>query len=387
MLKHQILAPLCFGLLLTCITHCVDAARVNLVPVPDGGIQPRAVVDGNGGVHLVFLKGPERESDVYYVKRAGGSREFGRPIRVNSQRGSAVAMGTIRGPQIALGSNARVHVVWNGGPNAQPRTGAHSGPMLYSRLDDGGGGFEPQRNLMTKTVGLDGGGTVTADGKGNVYVMWHGAEAGVTKGEGARAVYLAGSQDGGKTFAAERRINPKPTGACGCCGMDAFGDSHGNIWALYRTAEMGLNRNMTLLVSRDAGRTFADQVVSRLRSGKCPMSSSSFRDLDGKVLAAWETEGSVQFGVFGNSGAAIGAFQNPAKGVKGKHPVAVGNRNGETLLVWVEGSGWKRAGTLAWQIFNKSGTPAGPVRRGSRLPVWSRADVIVEPNGDFTILH
>ena len=35
--------------------------------------------------------------------------------------------------------------------------------MLFARLDDDGTAFETQRNLMTYTQGLDGGGSVAAD--------------------------------------------------------------------------------------------------------------------------------------------------------------------------------------------------------------------------------
>ena len=35
--------------------------------------------------------------------------------------------------------------------------------MLYTRLNDTGDAFEPQRNVIQKRVGLDGGGSVAAD--------------------------------------------------------------------------------------------------------------------------------------------------------------------------------------------------------------------------------
>ena len=77
--------------------------------------------------------------------------------------------------------------------------------MLYSRLDDTGKAFEPQRNLMTQTYQLDGGGTVAADDQGNVYVAWHGPRfdpnATAPPGEANRQVWLARSTDDGKTFA------------------------------------------------------------------------------------------------------------------------------------------------------------------------------------------
>ena len=42
--------------------------------------------------------------------------------------------------------------------------------MLYTRLNDAGTAFEPQRDLIRMARGLDGGGAVAADGVGNVYV-------------------------------------------------------------------------------------------------------------------------------------------------------------------------------------------------------------------------
>jgi hypothetical protein len=98
--------------------------------------------------------------------------------------------------------------------------------MLYTRLNDVGTAFEPQRNLITAAVVLDGGGSVAADAAGNVYVFWHAPEPG-KKGEGNRRVWVAASADEGKTFAAERAASTEPTGACGCCGLRAFADRKG----------------------------------------------------------------------------------------------------------------------------------------------------------------
>src|SRR4051794_33977196 len=87
--------------------------------------------------------------------------------------------GTIRGGQLALGKAGRAHVVWFGTSKALPRgplnpamaaDSPYNGtPLLYSRLDDAGTAFEPQRNLMQATFGLDGGPSVAADPLGNVY--------------------------------------------------------------------------------------------------------------------------------------------------------------------------------------------------------------------------
>ena len=90
-------------------------ARVEVVKTPDGGIQPQAVADGRGTVHLLFFRGDPMHGDLFYAKRnPGQTGGFLLPIRVNSEAGSAIATGTIRGGQIALGPKGKVHVAWNG---------------------------------------------------------------------------------------------------------------------------------------------------------------------------------------------------------------------------------------------------------------------------------
>src|SRR5215510_11408771 len=67
---------------------------VHLIRTPDGGIQPQALVDGRGTVHLVYLKGDPAGCDVFYVRRPAGRLDFSPAIKVNSEPGSAVAIGT-----------------------------------------------------------------------------------------------------------------------------------------------------------------------------------------------------------------------------------------------------------------------------------------------------
>src|SRR5262245_33425346 len=90
------------------------AAKPTILRTPNGGVQPQAVIDSKGVMHLIYLKGKDAESDVFYVRKEPGKDRFSEPIRVNSVPGSAVAAGTIRGAHIALGKNGRVHVSWNG---------------------------------------------------------------------------------------------------------------------------------------------------------------------------------------------------------------------------------------------------------------------------------
>src|SRR5689334_11531803 len=108
-----------------------------------------------------------------YVRSDDDGRTFTAPTRVDSQPGSAVIVGTVRGPQLAIGRNNRVHVAWMGSDSAAPKVDGKHTPMLYARLRDDGGAFEQQRNVVRHNPGLDGGGSVAADDAGNVYVAWH----------------------------------------------------------------------------------------------------------------------------------------------------------------------------------------------------------------------
>ena len=180
--------------------------RVRLLRVPDAGLQPQVALDERGTLHLVYYTGDSHKGNLLYVRSTDGGATFSSALPVNSQPGSAIAAGTIRGAQLAIGKAGRVHVAWNGSGEAKPQgplnpdSGKHGMPMLYTRLSDTGKAFEPQRSLMHQSFGLDGGGTVAADRVGNVYVMWHGIGESEASGKGAagearRRVWLTKSAD------------------------------------------------------------------------------------------------------------------------------------------------------------------------------------------------
>ncbi|MGE0130343.1 MAG: sialidase family protein [Blastocatellales bacterium] len=362
-----------------------DPAKVNLIRAPNGGIQPQAVIDERGVSHLVYFAGEPSAGDIFYVRRERGKDEFSSPIQVNSQPGSAIAVGTMRGAQIAIGKNGRVHVSWNGSNKAAPRGPENSAPMLYARMNDAKTAFEAQRNLMQVSHELDGGGTVAADKAGNVYVAWHGA--GERKGEEHRSVWLARSTDEGKTFAREAAAFAEETGACGCCGMRAFVDSRGALHMLYRTATNMTERGTYLLTSTDKGKSFRGTRLDNWHLTSCPMSTATMTvNSDKQTLAAWENNGQVYFGAI-DSSQKPSPTPAPATTGKRKHPAIATNMRGETILVWTEGTGWKKGGSLAWQVFDKNGKPVGEMGAAQGVPVWGLASVVPEADGSFTVIY
>jgi hypothetical protein len=364
-------------------------AGVRLLQVPDGGIQPQAVVDDRGVTHLIFFKGDPAGGDLFYARLDPGAKRFAPPVRANSQPGSAIAIGTIRGGQIAVGRGGRVHVAWNGSNGARPRNPAGSNPMLYTRSDPAGKAFESQRNLMQKTSALDGGGTIAADREGNVYVAWHGRTEDDGPGEAHRRMWVARSKDDGATFTAEEPAIHRETGACGCCGTRALAGRDGTVYLLYRAATDGVDRDMYLLHSEDHVARFDGVSISPWRTDGCPMSSASMADSELGVLAAWETKGEIFFTrIDPRTHRASPPIAPPGGKGNRKHPAVAGNARGDVILAWAEDTGWQKGGSLAWQVFDRAGKPIGIEGRiKAGVPVWGLGTVVAQPDGAFAIIH
>ena len=327
-----------------------SAGGVTVLKTPDGGIQPQAAIDAQGTIHLIYFKGDAAAGDLFYVRREPGQETFTAPIRVNSQPGSAIAMGTIRGGQMAAGQGGS-------GPCRLERLAGCSSEAPDRRLADAlravpcrraaasASGFEPQRNLITRTTDLDGGGTVAADEEGHVYVAWHGRAEGARRDETGRRMWVARSADEGATFDPESAAVDLETGACGCCGTRSLADRRGSLYLMYRAATANVERDMYLLSSHDHGAHFQAKSLGPWRTGTCPMSSESMADAGSGVLAAWETNGQVFFtSVNRQSGAVQGPTSPPGRAGSRKHPAVTASDKGETILVWTEGTGWQKGG-------------------------------------------
>jgi hypothetical protein len=367
-------------------------SRVRVYRVPNGGIQPQVAVDDMGTLHMVYYTGDAHHGDLFYARSRDGGGGFSSPVRVNGGS-SAIAAGTIRGAQLALGKAGRVHIGWNGSNDAgplNPDSGKPGAPMLYTRLSNAGNTFEPQRNVMIHSFGLDGGGSIGADKNGNVYVMWHGigeSEAKGTgkEGEARRSVWVTKSEDDGKTFSTERKASTQDTGACGCCGMKTFVDRKGDVFALYRSATESVHRDIYLLSSYDHARTFQGKLLHKWNINACPMSSMDFAEGPNLVAAAWETGGQVYWSriVGRNISDPVGA---PGEGKGRKHPRLAVNAKGEVLLVWTEGTGWQKGGSFAYQIYDGAGRPIGEAKQFPGIPTWSFAAAVAASDNGFSIL-
>jgi hypothetical protein len=361
------------------------AAAVRFERVPDHGIQPQVVQQRDGVVHMIFFKGDPLGGNIYYAKKLPGASAFSNPIRVNQTDGSAIAIGTMRGPQLAIGKNGRAHVAWMGGSGARKIKvgGKEVPPMMYARLDDSGKAFEPEKGVISRVGGPDGGGSVTADSAGNVWVVWHGLAPSLD-GESNRAIYVARSRDDGLNFEPEFKAATPTAGACACCGMKAFADDQGKLFIMFRGIHEQVNRPEQLLVSQDGGANFRTIFSDNWQTSTCPTSSVSIQPIRNGFLSAWETSGNVYAREVVDQ--RPGEVMSPERGPKRKFPFALENKNEEVLLTWVQDVGWGTEGKLGWLVY-KNGHPTKEKGMEGKTPAWSFAQAYLDPLGNFVVLY
>ncbi len=350
--------------------------EVTLERVPEDGVQPQIVTTSDGTLHLVYLKGDPRGCNVRYATKKTGASAWSAPRTINSKPDTAVAAGTIRGAQIAVGKDDSLHIVWNGpGGKNQPS------PLLYTRSVNRGTTFEPQRDLRANTEALDGGASVAASPKGEVFVVWHGAPANATPGEINRRVFILKSTDNGKTFAAPKIANADDPGVCACCSLKTFVSPTGELLTLYRAARSMSQRDIVLMTSRDGGTTFQHRDVGPWAVNMCPMSSASVISAGAKTRAAWEAEGKVFTSLLDATSDAITVSND-----KARHPALAMNSKGETLVSWSIGTGWQKGGQLGWLVLDPTGKPTATRGIQPGVPVWGFSAAYAEGE-KFVILY
>jgi hypothetical protein len=350
--------------------------------VPASGVQPRAAVSADGVTHMVFLAGSPAASDVMYTSILAPGGEPTEPVRIGPP-GSAVALGGIRGPQIALGGG-RIHIVWNGtGQREGQPAGRESGPLWYSTSDDGGASFAMPRDLMGSTWALDGGAAVAAEGD-SVRIVWHAAWRDGALDEAARALFVASSVDGGLTFGAEQRIEQSGTGACACCALHACIDPRGRLAIVYRAAAGNADRDLRLLTQGADGSAYWATPIDPWRVDSCPVTTSTCVLAGHRLLLAWETRGQVWVGELDQASGALARRASAPGGGEGlrKYPAIAVDDAGRVLLSWAQVPTLGAAGEVHWQLFGADLEPvAGSAGAFADLPAWASPCVVTGPDG------
>jgi hypothetical protein len=77
----------------------------------------------------------------------------------------------------------------------------------------------------------------------------------------------------------------------------------------------------------------------------------------------------------------------PRESKNRKHPAVAANVNGQGLMVWTEGTGWSRGGSLAGQLFDNAGNLMSAEGHAPGVPVWGLPNVFADRKGNFTIIY
>ncbi len=147
-----------------------------------------------------------------------------------------------------------------------------------------------------------------------------------------------------------------------------------------------VNRDMYLLKSEDHGNTFLGSDISPWKVGYCVMSTEAFATGANGVLAAWETEKQVHFGRIGEDGLKLSDSLIEGGGNE-KYPSLAEDRKGFTLVSWTQGMGWKRGGSLHWQLLDRSGQRVGAAGSADGVPAWSLVASYARSDGRFVIFY
>lgn len=384
---YPLLAILAAGTLVLIRSGRANAAgpEVTLIRVPESGIQPQ-ILEKDGVVHLLYFTGDPQKGDLNYVTSNDYGHSFSKPLRVNSQPGTVMAVGNIRGGQMAVGVKGRVHVAWIGSSVALPRGPSNSGPVLYARLNDAKDAFETTQHVNELSWGADGA-TVAADSLDSVFVFWH-AQPPHGKDEAGRRLWMAKSVNGGKSFTGEAVAFTEPTGVCGCCGTRAFAGFDNTVYVLFRAATEVVHRDMYLLSSEDHGASFRGSDIARWNIGACVMSSASLVQFGKQILAGWESEKQVYFGRVGHGTNTLDRVTTaPGSGTNRKYPALATNNKGETLFAWTENMAWSKGGSVAWQKYDRNLQPEAESGKTNGVPAWSLVAAFARPDGGFSIVY
>jgi hypothetical protein len=177
-----------------------------------------------------------------------------------------------------------------------------------------------------------------------------------------------------------------PVGACGCCGLKALFDRAGTLNVLYRAATDRKHRDTTWLAIR-GGAASTPVRVHPWELEACPMSTYALADAGKEVVAAWETAQQIYSATLDPStGSVRDLTAVPGTGSR-KHPTIAANAAGDRLLAWTEGTAWKRGGTFAWRITNRTGAELARSADAGPVPVWGLVSAVAISDGSFVIFR
>jgi len=264
-----------------------DAAEPVTISAPDGGFYV-AWVDHNAN----------NQSDVMLARFDSDGTAVGAPARVNQDAGVATAW---RGdpPSVAITDRA-VYVLWTARVESQGKSGTD---LYFSVSNDQGKTFAPTVKVNDdKVPGAHGMHSLAVAKDGHIYVAWldernvqapkPSPQAGGHHMESNRELFVSDSNDGGKTFSANRKVAEN---ACPCCKTALALSPDGTVYASWRQVLPGDFRHIAVASSSDNAAHFSAPVIvsdDKWVLHGCPVSGPSLSTApDGTLKVVWFAAG------------------------------------------------------------------------------------------------
>ena len=382
--KIRLLPLLCVLFALVSLAHA--APELVVEPTPDGGLQPRLVVDESGSVHLLYFKKRidrpgAREGNLYYRQYQADAGRWGNPVKVSSSAFNLQTVSIARAA-MAVDAQGRVHVVWY-----QPSAAQY----LYARSDENRTTFGTQQSMVKQFIeGHDAGADIAALGS-QVAIVWG---AGDLTREYERTVYARLSTDYGASFGPEMAVGNPDLGACACCSLAAeYGDEQ-SLRIAYRSAINGVGRHMQLLTLALAdgqviqGNYGAVHELQQWELSACPLSTNDIGLNQGdEHWLVFETAARIVQTQLG-ADTIPSLVAAPFIETRQKNPAVAFNGLGQRLIVWGEGISHSRGGRLNVQLFAADGAALESGFNATiEIPDFSFPAAALLPDGSFLVLY
>jgi PKD domain/BNR repeat-like domain len=245
------------------------SAPVNLATNPTGSYAPQIALGADGSINLVWEDDFNFQSDISFSRSTDKGTTFSAPKNISHNAGNSSSS------QIALDASGNIDVVW---VDNTPGNFV----ILFSRSTDKGATFSSAKNISITGNSLAP--QIGVDASGNVHVAWQENTPAVFNYD----IFFARSLDGGATFSAAQNLSNNP-GNSSNPWMTV--DASGNINLAWTDTTPG-RAKIFFARSLDAGATFsAPQNLSNDSGGSSGVQIAADKNSNLDVVWSDDTPG------------------------------------------------------------------------------------------------
>lgn len=296
-------------------------------PAPLGA---SAAFDSQGGLWTATV----RNGHVVLHHSSDFGKTFGAPVQVNNQA-EEIAARAGNHPDIAIGPQGQIYVTW-----AHPLPERWASEVRFAYSTDGGKTFSDPVTLNEDHAAIAHYfAALAVDDKGRVIVAWIDARNNKAAGESDApyhgfTVYSRWSNDGGKTFATERKLVEH---SCECCRLALDFLPDGDAAVLSRMVYPGNIRDHALTLLHTGGKpakpervTFSDWQIAA-----CPEQGPGLAiDAGGEHHAVWFEASHGPAIWYGQLDPNHPPRHKLKVGAAGAHHADVATHDGTVWIVW-----------------------------------------------------